>query len=176
MKRHLLYLSIALSACSGGSEVQLDAGQPDLSPDVGFDGGTIDANNNDTTMEPDSSSESRCARGTYYDAELDICNGLAGCSAFTLVRDDLGCVFFPDTLGYLTTAECETNEDCADSEYGPNCILRVCHENPPCETDEDCTDGLVCLKWAICLPPRSTCESDDDCQHPGVCRSDGLCG
>lgn len=116
----------------------------------------------------------RCERGTYWDGEK--CSVLVGCSGIALVRDEHGCVFFPGTMGRLTTAECEADEDCVNSPYGPNCILRVCHETPPCQTNEDCDDGNECVQQATCMPPPGACEDHDDCPDPAFCHHiEGMC-
>lgn len=70
--------------------------------------------------------------------------------------DDIGCVFEYDgdpseSAGLFSGKECDTDEDCAQSPYGPHCIRRVCHMNGPCETDDDCGEGLVCVWSIICV-------------------------
>ena len=168
---------IAGCGTPGGAD-PADAGGPrDTTDFAGVDGGRDDVPDA-ADVGVDESDESRCERGTWYDAELGLCNVLLGCNWFALVRDEHGCVFFPDTIGRLTQAECASDDDCTNSVHGPYCVTRVCHEYPPCTDDEDCAEGLVCINYAICMPPRSSCSDDDDCPEPAICLTDfdGMCG
>lgn len=115
-----------------------------------------------------------CPRGEHL--EDGVCVSAAGCSQLQLTRDDLGCLYYPDTTGRFTTAECEVDADCAGSPYGENCILRVCQTAERCAEDNDCADGEECVGQAACIPERSACESDDDCLDPGFCLpGEGIC-
>lgn len=166
---------IIMVGCSADSEGGsfVDSGDLDISSNIKEVG--ISTSNDANTGSDDSGT--RCERGTYLDRENDRCTSLTGCSAIALTAPDRGCVFYVDTIGRSTTAECETNADCLDSPYGPNCILRVCHEQEPCSAEGECDEALVCINGAICMPPRSACTTDDDCMPPGQCLTfEGLCG
>lgn len=62
-----------------------------------------------------------------------------------------GCLFVSPVTETYSAPECETNADCANSQYGDNCIVKVCHSQQPCTMDSDCPDGQTCYHQLICF-------------------------
>lgn len=176
-KEIVLSTSMIFVACSAPDENAHSIGMFDSGGH-----GTIDASADGATdadlVAVDASgldSGAQCERGQYWDGEK--CSTLVGCSGIALIHDEHGCLFLPGTQGRLTAAECEMDLDCEESPYGPNCILRVCHESAPCDVDEDCEEGLACVNQATCIPPGEECMNHGDCEPYATCiASLGVCG
>lgn len=182
LKVNLLGFAICMAACvQDRAPDASDAGRGDSSTQPKDGGLALDTESN--VGEEAGSSDARddnscpCPRGWYCDRTSNTCTSVAGCYKGILQREDLGCLFLPGTVGRVTTAECETDLDCVDSEYGATCILRVCHDLRSCEDGEECPEGFECRNFAACMLPREPCESDEDCPPSTVCFVvDKLCG
>lgn len=154
---YLLISALFWGACSS------DPQSPVPMPDGGSDSTFWDLNS-DLTEEPDVYSgpcrqSSDCPRGQRCEPPL-ACFGSTGCGVIwnDSVPPDIGCVFEYDgdgdpsrQAGLFSAKECDIDEDCIQSPYGPHCIRRACHMNGPCEIDDDCGEGLVCVWSIICV-------------------------
>jgi hypothetical protein len=163
---NVLIFIVILSACTND--------EPIVVKDVGIDQTSESDMKSDDITDAyiPTVDQTRCPRGTYWDGGE--CNSLAGCSWFVLTRETRGCAYLPQTQGRMSDAQCVSDEDCRESNFGPYCITRVCHNTPPCSSDVDCAEGLECIQGETCMEPPHACETREDCPDPATC-VDGLC-
>lgn len=150
MKKHLLVLTLLPFACSDDPtpppvvDMNADMNVEDISEDF-----TEDTSTDDSVMEDiPCSRDTDCPRGTT--CHVNICAGATGCTFLSF--PDLGCYFEHDLdtdQGLFTAAECESDEECPNSEE-PTCIARVCSNLTPCEVDEECPGSQTCRHRLYC--------------------------
>lgn len=104
----------------------------------------------------------RCERGTQCLAEK--CRSSPGCAEGNLHEYD-GCVVYDQTRSKYSTPECECDDACTDSPYGPYCVMKVCQPYPPCDDENPCSAGSTCYPTGDPL----------FCPDPDVCYEERLC-
>lgn len=160
---------VVLGGCSAPLQHEYDATMGEdtdvtlfLNEEMGGDSSAPDVDVFDASSDasPNCGSHADCPRGSLCQPAFvgTACNEITGCGLVwgDQVPSDQGCLFDHEYdpfiyAGLSSAAECGSDEECSDSPWGPYCIRRVCHDNPPCEVDEDCQDGYLCFHKTICV-------------------------
>ena len=100
-----------------------------------------------------------CKESGYCDMFLSICFRHVPSEYLACLRGK-GCeLIWANESGVLFPSECDTDNDCIGSVFGPHCISNLCYTYEKCdlsnEHEDFCDESTSCSFIGACLPIRS---------------------